>query len=271
MRTLQIRIFSAAIGLLMLAGLAYAGPQGLRLLCLIAVILGVRETARILFPPQITAFLRWSFAGLTVALFVIGVYLFDWLPVVYSLAFIVFFSMTLFKQNSFSSLDLLVQFQAKSLVGFFYLALLPTMVARLLVLDHGFIWFLALLGFVFAGDTCAYLVGSQFGKHPFFPGLSPKKTLEGSAGGLMGSALAACVFHLFLPQYSLAGLVFLSLVVGFAGQMGDFFESLLKRVANQKDSGSLMPGHGGVLDRIDGVLFAGPLMYFGASLFEKWF
>ena len=131
-------------------------------------------------------------------------------------------------------------------------------------------WFFGLLGFVFTGDTCAYLAGSKFGKHSFFPALSPKKTVEGSLGGLLGSALAAVVFHFFVPQFSLPFLILLSLVVGFVGQMGDFFESLLKRVANQKDSGSLMPGHGGVLDRIDGVLFAAPLMYLGASLFEKW-
>jgi phosphatidate cytidylyltransferase len=100
------------------------------------------------------------------------------------------------------------------------------------------------------------------------PQISPKKTIEGSIGGLFGSCLAAGLFHLKLPHIPLPALICLGFAVGLVGQMGDLFESMLKRVANQKDSGSLMPGHGGVLDRLDGVLFAAPVMFAGVSLLE---
>jgi phosphatidate cytidylyltransferase len=128
------------------------------------------------------------------------------------------------------------------------------------------------LAVVFSGDTCAYLVGVLFGKTKILPLVSPKKSLQGSLGGLLGSTLAAVVCWKFMFQdKDLDNLVVLAFVSGFIAQFGDFFESLLKRVADVKDSGSIMPGHGGVLDRIDGVLFASPVILFGVLMLSHLF
>ncbi len=110
---------------------------------------------------------------------------------------------------------------------------------------------------VWAGDIAAIFVGKAFGKRPLAPKISPKKTVEGSLGNLLAAVLAAWLLGrlLGLPAPRSLGAGF---AVGILGQAGDLFESWLKRRADVKDSGTLLPGHGGVLDRIDSVLFAAP-------------
>jgi phosphatidate cytidylyltransferase len=115
---------------------------------------------------------------------------------------------------------------------------------------------------VFIGDTGAYYLGSYFGQHKLCPAVSPNKTIEGSLGGLAASlGSGALIKHFFLPllPWGLSLLFFLS--ISIAGQVGDLFESQIKRVAHIKDSGAILPGHGGVLDRIDALLFAAPVAY----------
>jgi phosphatidate cytidylyltransferase len=128
-----------------------------------------------------------------------------------------------------------------------------------------------MLFIIFAGDTLAYGFGVLWGKHKISPVISPKKSFEGAAGGLLGSLLAGGITHFFLPQYPIAILALAGAVTGLVSQLGDFFESLLKRIANRKDSGALMPGHGGLLDRLDGVLFGTPIFLTFACLIEKFF
>ncbi|MFN8005884.1 MAG: phosphatidate cytidylyltransferase [Terriglobia bacterium] len=123
-------------------------------------------------------------------------------------------------------------------------------------------WVFFLLIVVWFGDTAAYYIGGSLGKHLLAPNLSPKKTVEGAWGGLLGSALAAVVSKkIFLPQASLVELILLALVIGVVSQIGDLSESALKRAAGVKDSSKLLPGHGGMLDRIDGVLFGSPILF----------
>ena len=118
---------------------------------------------------------------------------------------------------------------------------------------------------VWFGDTGGYFGGRFFGKHKMAPLKSPKKTWEGAVAGLTVSMAAAMVFHFWFYQ-DLTGGFLTALACGFfggiAGQMGDLVESVIKRFTGVKDSGSLLPGHGGVLDRIDGVLFAAPVIWF---------
>lgn len=123
-------------------------------------------------------------------------------------------------------------------------------------------WIFFLLLAVWFGDTSAYYLGRALGKHPLAPRVSPKKTIEGAFGGLIGSLLAAFVGRqIFVPAAPLTHLVLLSLLLGMVSQAGDLAESALKRGAGIKDSSNLLPGHGGMLDRIDGVLFASPVMF----------
>ncbi|MEO5704521.1 MAG: phosphatidate cytidylyltransferase [Candidatus Limnocylindrales bacterium] len=125
-------------------------------------------------------------------------------------------------------------------------------------------WILALVLVVWAFDTFAYFTGRRFGKHPFMAHISPSKTLEGVIGGLVAAALVGAVLVAALGRPWLAGLGF-GLVLAAAAQAGDLAESMLKRAAGSKESGTLIPGHGGMLDRIDSFLFAAPVAYFYVS------
>lgn len=111
-------------------------------------------------------------------------------------------------------------------------------------------------------DTAAYFVGRRFGRHRLFPRVSPKKSVEGAIGGLVGALLVAVIgAHTFTAFLPVGHNIALGGIVGIGGQVGDLAESLLKRDAGAKDSSTLLPGHGGVLDRFDSLFFAGPLAY----------
>jgi phosphatidate cytidylyltransferase len=122
-------------------------------------------------------------------------------------------------------------------------------------------WILVLVLVVWAYDTAAYFTGRRFGRHSFMHHISPSKTIEGVAGGVVAAAVLGAVLVAALGRPWLAGLVF-GVVVGAAAQAGDLAESMLKRAAGAKESGRLIPGHGGMLDRVDSFLFAAPVAYF---------
>ncbi len=114
---------------------------------------------------------------------------------------------------------------------------------------------------IWTSDVFAYLTGSMFGKHKLMERISPKKTWEGSIGGLLFALLAAYILSIFVNQLSFVEWMALSVVVVISGTFGDLVESLLKRNAEVKDSGTIFPGHGGVLDRFDSVIFATPMAF----------
>lgn len=134
-------------------------------------------------------------------------------------------------------------------------------------LESGFIWILLLLSATWASDTFAYFTGRALGRHKLAPILSPKKTIEGAVGGVLGSALVAYLFVLWVPALPLVPVLFLGGAIGIASLLGDLVESALKRQAGIKDSGHIIPGHGGVLDRFDSMLFTAPLVYYTVKLF----
>ena len=117
------------------------------------------------------------------------------------------------------------------------------------------------LAVTWAADTTAYFIGRAMGKHPLAPHISPKKTWEGSIGGIIGSLLIAYAAKFFLP-IALPHLLAMAFLGNIAGQMGDLLESAYKRSAGVKDSGSLLPGHGGVLDRIDAQILCIPVIWY---------
>lgn len=122
-------------------------------------------------------------------------------------------------------------------------------------------WAILLLLIVITGDTGAYFSGRFFGKRKLFERVSPKKTWEGVYGGLVASVIATlCFAHFQLPDLTAVHGVALALLVGAAGVTGDLVESLVKRACGVKDSGAIMPGHGGVLDRVDSLLLGAPVM-----------
>lgn len=168
---------------------------------------------------------------------------------------------------------------ALSLVAVFYV---PFLLAHLILLravetplhhglitnwiSPGFAWIVFALATTWLGDTFAYFVGRSMGRTPLAPHISPKKTWEGSIGGLIGAALTGvgCVYLLGLPMSPVIGAM-LGGIAGLIGPLGDLAESQIKRQIGVKDVGSLLPGHGGILDRIDSILFMVPIVYYGVT------
>lgn len=122
---------------------------------------------------------------------------------------------------------------------------------------------------IWTSDSFAYLTGRQFGKHKLFERVSPNKTVEGFIGGAVFTILAALLLWYFTACISLVGYIGLSLIVIVFGTLGDLFESALKRSFNLKDSGTFMPGHGGILDRVDSLILTAPTVYFYLQVLEN--
>jgi phosphatidate cytidylyltransferase len=119
-------------------------------------------------------------------------------------------------------------------------------------------WVLLTMVLAWGSDTSAYFVGRKYGKTKLAPRISPKKTLEGSAAGLAASVVGAMIMSFFLPGMGLLDAIALGVLGGAAGQAGDLMVSVLKRSSGVKDSGGILPGHGGILDRADALAFTGP-------------
>jgi phosphatidate cytidylyltransferase len=176
---------------------------------------------------------------------------------------------------------------AASVFAFTYIALPMGMLVQLRQQWAGAFYLLYLLLVVWAGDIFAYFVGKSMGRHLMAPRISPKKTWEGAAASLAASvAVGWTLFHYALPlssamlragligrrdglfgleQPSMVPVIVLTIVLNVAAQLGDLVESLIKRGAGVKDSGAILPGHGGMLDRIDALLFAAPVLWYYAA------
>jgi len=147
-------------------------------------------------------------------------------------------------------------------MGLVYLPVLFGMLSAVRRLDHGVAWVFVTLSLAWAADTGAYFAGRAFGKTPLFPRVSPKKTWEGAVGGAVAVIVVLGVIKLLaLPHMGWGHVVALGLLGDVAGVVGDLVESALKRAADVKDSGSILPGHGGILDRVDSLLFTAPVTW----------
>lgn len=133
-------------------------------------------------------------------------------------------------------------------------------------LGNGMTLTILAVGSTWTNDTAAFFVGRLFGRRRMAPRISPKKTMEGAVGGLVGSVLFALVVKMYSPWLPIREAAILGAVIGVVGQWGDLFESMVKRDLKRKDSGRLLPGHGGVLDRFDSLLFVGVATYWTAVL-----
>ncbi|MFH0828149.1 MAG: phosphatidate cytidylyltransferase [Candidatus Omnitrophota bacterium] len=148
-----------------------------------------------------------------------------------------------------------------TLFGILYVSWFLSFIIKIRQLDNGAGFFASLLIITKLGDIGAYLIGSRFGKTPFIPRISPKKSVEGAIGGFVFSILGAVVCKSLLP-FSYPDLILIGVFLGILSQMGDFSESLMKRDSQVKDSSAIFPGMGGVLDVVDSLLFTAPVFYF---------
>ncbi len=153
---------------------------------------------------------------------------------------------------------------AWTIAGVFYLGWTLQHFLLLRRLEDGVAWVIFTLLVTFAVDTSAYFVGRAFGRHKLSPRLSPGKTWEGAAGGIVGGMTAALVLMFLLQPYGLSSalLLLLGFLIGLFAQLGDLAESALKRGAQVKESAELIPGHGGMLDRLDSIVFTVVLVYY---------
>ncbi len=152
---------------------------------------------------------------------------------------------------------------ALTLFGILYISWFLSFIIKIRFLDHGVIWVAYLVAVTKAADIGAYIVGVPFGRHSLIPHISPKKSVEGTLGGLVASVLASWAISPYLPvKLSLFHILILGLLIGALGQIGDLSESLMKRFCKAKDSGNLLPGMGGFLDSVDSILFTAPIFYF---------
>jgi phosphatidate cytidylyltransferase len=156
---------------------------------------------------------------------------------------------------------------ASALLGVFYVGWFLGHAIWLRAFVGGANLVLFLVGVTWAGESAAYLVGSALGRHKLAPLVSPNKTLEGAVAHLAASvAAAAALGDWLLPDWSMRQALVAGAILGVVGQLGDLVESAMKRSAGVKDTSGLLPGHGGVLDRVDSLLFNGPALYYYVAL-----
>ncbi|MDH3996260.1 MAG: phosphatidate cytidylyltransferase, partial [Desulfobulbaceae bacterium] len=147
--------------------------------------------------------------------------------------------------------------------GIIYIGFCSAHLILLYSLPQGIYWLLVLTAITVSSDSGAYYVGRSLGKTKLYPALSPGKTRAGAVGGIMGGMLGGLlVAAILFAEVNLAMVAILSLVLSAIGIIGDLIESLIKRVSGVKDSGQILPGHGGLLDRCDSLLLTAPALYY---------
>jgi phosphatidate cytidylyltransferase len=264
-RNLTLRVASGVVGLPILAAVVlWGGPHGFALLCSIVAAVALAEYARLTLagrPAAERAALVVIGLGLAAALYLRPTLGPIWAMIAVVLVATAALARTGDSAAAFGRL-------AAGAFGVFYAGGL--VVALPLVhrdVAAGPLWVLSALGVTFAGDTGAYFVGRTWGRRKLAPAISPGKTVEGAAGGLLAAVLFMFVARAsFFPALAARDCILVGLAAGVLGPIGDLTESLLKRSAGVKDSGRFIPGHGGMLDRIDALLFVGAYVYLHVTL-----
>ena len=167
------------------------------------------------------------------------------------------------RRNSGAIVDI-----ATTMFGIIYVSWFFSFLIKIRYLENGLGLLALVLLITKSGDIGAYLVGSRFGRTPLMPRISPKKTIEGSIGGLIFNILTALIYKPFF-NFGYVHIIVLAVCMGLLGQLGDLSESLIKRDCEVKDSGNVFPGMGGMLDEIDSLLFVAPVFYFYMSVVLK--
>ncbi|MBW2038283.1 MAG: phosphatidate cytidylyltransferase [Deltaproteobacteria bacterium] len=255
------RVFSALIIIPPLTLLIIFGPHyTLYIMVSVAAILGLYEFYNLALPEQRAA---GKIGGVILGTILCGV--FQWAPyeAVISLLGVILLVLFLSFPLLSSELSTLPNRIGITFFGIVYIPFLLSYVTLINKLPEGILWVLLLVATVWAGDTFALLIGSFWGRHKLCPRISPKKTVEGFFSCFIGAILSLFAFKsLFLPALATKDALIIGSGIALFGQLGDLSESMIKRGAKVKDSGALIPGHGGMLDRLDSFLFSSPFLYY---------
>ncbi len=262
------RIIAAIVGLgTLIPTLVWGGVLGLDIYVSIALLVCLDEYARMAFKDDVWPSFIWLVLA-TAALWAVTLGLgtahaLTMMGVVVVGTFVFSVSRISHKEQLKGGADRVGRY----ILGLTWISGLILFIPLIRRLDNG-IWWLAILMIVpWSSDTGGYFAGKAFGKHKMSPIISPKKTWEGFVGGLALATTVMLVYrHFTFETLTVADCLFLSLGLGAVGVVGDLAESLVKRTFEVKDSGWIMPGHGGLLDRIDALMFVAPLLYGYATL-----
>ena len=237
-------------------------PLLFSLVAAILVLVAADEYARMVDTRTLSIFERWLLNGcLAFPTFLVCLR-----PVPSSLGpalLVGFFLLLLYFLYRYRVLENKFDFCCRLVLGVVYLGFLPAHLVLLRVHPDGAAWLIVGTAITAGSDTGAYLVGKAMGKHKLCPNVSPNKTIEGAIGGVVAGVVAAAAFAmLVLPSVNWAFLLISSAVLCLVGIVGDLTESVIKRGTGTKDSGKCLAGHGGILDRVDSLLFVGPVLYY---------
>lgn len=252
-----IRIISSLIGAPLLLGLTYLGGPYTAFLTAVIGLLALHEFQEIARKLGVKFWIKTTFLGAFFWLMLITLDLKDWM-----FPFLIFWLLLSLGRMGIRYPQVHISEVGLNFLSIIYTVVLSSHLFLLRSLEQGRAWVFLAFFMVWATDTFAYLVGRVFGKHPLAPQVSPNKTIEGSIGGLIGAILIGQIASRSMTGMPWTFFLGLSLVVGISAQIGDLFESALKRSAGVKDSGNLIPGHGGILDRFDSMFFAFPIVYY---------
>ena len=255
------RWLTAIIAVPLLLAIIFYGSDAVFSATIIIVILaGVGEYHQIVFGPgHLWEKAETLFIGFLIPL---AVYLGDMRLLLALLSFsvlLVFFTYLLrIHEENFDILPV-----GKLILGFMYVPLMMSYFILIRRFDQGILWIIFLLVLAFSGDVAAYYVGRNFGKRKLLPLVSPNKTVEGTVGLFIGSVAGCVIFQqIFFPSLPVVHAVALGFFGSVIGQLGDLCESAMKRASGVKDSGVILPGHGGILDRLDCLIFIAPFVYY---------
>ncbi len=257
MKELLIRTITGIILVLLTVFIAIKGGIIMAFFIFLLSIIGLREFYNAVEGESVHPIKPVGYVG---CLF----FLFNWLGVEkFSLLFILYFTVIISSIFFVLNEDTTLYDMSITLFGIVYI---PYLFQHILYLGGDiYIWLVFIIAW--GTDTFAYAVGNLFGNKKLCPKLSPNKTLEGSIGGILGSVLLTCLYTKILGINPIWKYIILSIIGSIVAQLGDLTASKIKRLSDVKDFGFIIPGHGGVLDRFDSILFTAPLVYYYIDYF----
>jgi phosphatidate cytidylyltransferase len=258
---MKIRIITGVLGGLLVGAVTYFGGALFDLLYLIITFLAIYEITKLLQAKEIFSYEATLNYLLAIPLFFSG-YFFDKTSIGFVLLLYVSFNFVLFVTYPKITLVRLAQ---TLFIGMYVVLFMYHMIMLNNMPDRKYLWLVYIISF--GTDTFAYFAGVFFGKHKLCPNVSPKKTVEGAIGGILGClGLTITFFKYFGINISIYTIIF-SIFVSAFSMVGDLLASKIKREHNVKDFGSILPGHGGILDRFDSLLFVAPVVYYFVNYF----